>query len=255
MNSVERFSNRVENYVKYRPSYPVEVIDLISSRFGLPDGSTVGDIGSGTGIFSALLLDAGFEVIAVEPNEGMRAAAEGWLSSRPLFGSVDATAEATTLPDRSLDLIVATQAFHWFDPAAFRLECLRLLRGSAPVALIWNERSDKDSAFSVAYESLIAEYCSDYKETRHRNFSTEKLADFFAPAEMTVDVFANEQRLDWDGFKGRLLSSSYAPVEGHEFHEPMMDRLRELFDEFNEDGLITLRYDCRVYSGQLNSRA
>ncbi|HLO98594.1 MAG TPA: class I SAM-dependent methyltransferase [Fimbriimonas sp.] len=248
MLPTERFSNRVENYVKYRPSYPSEVLDFLVSRFSLEPGAMVADVGSGTGIFSRLLIDRGFRVVGVEPNSAMR---EASLGIEGPFTSVDATAEATGLEPGSVDLVVATQAFHWFDAQLFRKECERILRGSKPVALIWNARSDKDSEFSIAYEALIARYCSDYLATRHRSVSTEGMAEFFAPSQVETNVFSNHQTLDWDGFRGRLLSSSYAPVEGHPDHAPMIEALRAIYDKFSINGAVTLRYDCQVYSGEL----
>lgn len=237
--------------MKYRPTYPPGVLDLLIARFGLLPGSVVADVGSGTGIFSRLLLDRGFTVKGVEPNAAMR---EASLDLGDGFTAIDATAEATGLVDSSVDLVVATQAFHWFDAVLFRKECERILRGKKPVALIWNERCDKESPFSIAYEALIARYSVDYLATRHRSISQALLAEFFAPAEMSVDSFPNEQRFGWDGFVGRLSSSSYAPAEGHANYEPMIDALRVVYDEFAVDGVVTLKYDCRVYLAQLNHR-
>src|ERR1700704_873866 len=135
----ERFSSRGENYVRYRPSYPSAAIDLLKTRCGLSPGAVVADIGSGTGILSELLLGSGARVIGVEPNDGMRAAAEALLRGEARFRSVKGTAEATALAPASIDLLVAGQAFHWFDVDQARREALRLLRSGGFAALLWNE--------------------------------------------------------------------------------------------------------------------
>src|SRR4051794_35122333 len=117
VDSKARFSDRVENYVKYRPTYPTAVLGYLRDEAGLTVQSVVADVGSGTGISSELFLRAGCTVYGVEPNADMRAAADGLLAQYPAFRSVDGSAEATTLPAGSADLVIAGQAFHWFDAA------------------------------------------------------------------------------------------------------------------------------------------
>src|SRR4051812_35209407 len=114
-DTVERFSNRVANYVKYRPGYPPEILEIFRDEMNLTGDSVVADIGSGTGISARVFLENGNPVFGVEPNAAMRAAAKEFLKSFPQFESVEGTAEATNLPDRSVDLVIAAQAFHWFD--------------------------------------------------------------------------------------------------------------------------------------------
>src|ERR1700743_1996529 len=158
MNSKERFSNRVMDYVKYRPDYPAGILSALQVS---PDWM-VADIGSGTGISTELFLRAGCPVHAVEPNEAMRAQAEELLSHYPGFVSVNGTAEATGLAAGSFDLIVAGQAFHWFDPARTREEMVRIGRPGAVAALIWNERL-MELPFEKEYEDLILQYAVDYR--------------------------------------------------------------------------------------------
>src|SRR6185503_1231931 len=160
LRSTERFSTRVESYIKYRPSYPTEVLELMRVRCGLAATSMVADIGSGTGILTELLLETGATVFAVEPNKEMRAAAERLLSDYGRFRSVDGTAEATTLPDASVDLITASQAFHWFDIQKARRELARVLRPRGWVVLIWNERPVDASAFLDEYDALLRRHAA-----------------------------------------------------------------------------------------------
>jgi len=151
-----RFSDRVEDYVRYRPGYPSAVIDLFKAELGLGAGTCVADAGSGTGIFSELLLRAGATVYGVEPNPEMRAAAERLLAGYSGFHSIAAPAEDTGLPGGSFDLVTAAQAFHWFDAQRARTEFSRLLRPGGHVALVWNGRETASTPFLAAYElSLI----------------------------------------------------------------------------------------------------
>lgn len=246
--STERFSSRVENYVRFRPGYPKEILEVLESQCGLSASSTVADIGSGTGILTQLVLASGAEVYAVEPNAAMRTAGEAVLGRDEHFTSVEGTAEATTLPDGSIDLIVAGQAFHWFDRLAARHEFDRILRTNGWIALVWNERSATLTPFLVGYERILHAYAPGYAEVDHRRHNVETLTPFFH-GPMTHRIFANAQRFDFEGLKGRLLSSSYAPELGHPNHEPMIEELKQLFDETQVDGKVDFAYDTHVYFG------
>ena len=170
-NSTNRFDGRADNYVNHRPSYPAEVIETIITSASLNTNSKVADIGSGTGIFSELLLNMGLEVFAVEPNSQMRLAAESNLEAEvpklsARFHSVDGTAENTTLADQSVDAITAAQAFHWFDPEPTKTEMRRILKPDGWLALIWNQR-DTRTDFQREYESVLRKHVPDYDHLVH----------------------------------------------------------------------------------------
>src|SRR5271167_2853843 len=93
----ERFSSRVGNYVRYRPGYPTEVLELLKNECGLTPESVIADIASGTGIFTGMLVENGNRVFGVEPNDEMRRAGERLLGGYSRFTSIAGTAEATTL--------------------------------------------------------------------------------------------------------------------------------------------------------------
>ena len=249
--STERFSDRVGNYVKYRPSYPAEALELLARECGLGPGMRVADLGAGTGIFSALLLERGAEVFAVEPNPDMRAAAERALAGRPGFHAVAAPAEATGLDAGSVDLITAAQAFHWFDRDRARREFQRILAPSGAVALIWNERVIDGTPFLAAYEQLLKDYAPEYGRVDHRDISAADVERFFHPGRTTLQVFPYVQHFDYPGLEGRLLSSSYAPTAGHPLHEPMQAELRRIFAREQCDGQVAFEYRTRVFIGRL----
>jgi SAM-dependent methyltransferase len=216
---------------------------------GIRSGSVVADIGSGTGIFCQPLLEMGCVVYGVEPNEAMRREAERTLSPRyPSFHSVNGTAEATMLPSHSIDLVVAAQAFHWFDPLKAAEECRRILRPGAAAAMVWNTRKTDTSPFLRAYEDLLNEYGTDYGSVRHDRNESLRLAQFFPRGHERV-VFPNAQHLDFAGLRGRLLSSSYTPADGDPRRAPMLSALQRLFDRHRQGGTVSIDYDTEVYHG------
>ena len=245
-----RFSDRVENYVRYRPGYPPEVLDLLRSECGLQPSHIIADIASGTGVLTRLLLDNGNSVFAVEPNTEMREMGMHELESYDRLVSVAGTAEETTLRSASVDFVTAAQAAHWFDLPRARAEFVRILRREGWCVLIWNERCTASTPFLRGYEQLLLTYGTDYKEVRHER-TTAMIHEFFTPALCRERVFGLRQQLGYEGAAGRLLSSSYAPLEGHPSHAPMMEELRRIFHAHATDDKVEFEYNTRVYYGHL----
>ena len=248
--SVERFSNRVTDYAKYRPGYPREVLSLFETECGLTPLSIIADVGSGTGKLSELFLANGNPVFGIEPNVVMREAAEALLANYPSFRSVDGTAEATTLADSSVDFMTAAQAFHWFDPVAAKVETARILKPGGWAALIWNDRKLTSTPFLEDYEAVLLKYGTDYTEVRH-NKAERLIAEFFAPEEVKLEVFPNEQVFDLDGLQGRVRSSSYTPPPEHPSFASMMNELEEIFETHKKDSRVVFDYDTKVFYGHL----
>jgi SAM-dependent methyltransferase len=247
----KRFSSRVENYVKYRPGYPGAVIDTLRAECGLSPDSIVADVGSGTGILTELFLRNGSTVYGIEPNREMREAGERLLAGYPRFTSVDARAEATTLPDRCADFLVAAQAFHWFDRTAARAEFLRILKPRGWVVLLWNERLTDSTPFLREYEALLHRHAIDYAKVDHRRIDDEVLAAFFGAAGYRSHTFPNRQVFDYDGLCGRLLSSSYVPGEGDPGYGSMLLDLERLFRAHASNGRVTVEYRTLMHVGRL----
>lgn len=251
VNSKERFSNRVDAYVKYRPSYPSEAIAHLYDTIGFGENSIIADVGAGTGKFSELLLSQGSTIIAVEPNKEMGEAAEQRLGANPKFRAVPGSAENTGLPDHSVDFIVCAQAFHWFDRALTRQEFARILKPGGQVVLIWNSRIISGTPFRESYDRLLHTYGIDYAKLMHKNISPTDLAAFYAPQPMSEARFIYSQSFDFEGLSGRLHSSSYIPTPEHPQYEPMMKELRTIFDQNEQDGLVPFEYETEIYWGEL----
>jgi SAM-dependent methyltransferase len=250
-NTVERFSNRVENYIRYRPGYPKEILKLLGERANLRASSVVADVGSGTGISARLFLENGNRVYGVEPNREMRRAAEEFLKSFPLFESVDGTSSDTTLENESVDFVVAAQAFHWFDRAKTRAEFRRILRRPAgSVVLMWNERQLDTNEFLREYERFLIEFGTDYEQIRHDNLS-EKIFEEFFQAGFQKAVFQNIQTLNFEGLRGRALSASYIPTEENPRFGEMIKTLESLFTKHQKNDTIQISYDTNVYYGHI----
>jgi len=212
MDNTHRFSNRVDNYVKYRPGYPSAVLDLLTQVTGFSPAWKVADIGSGTGISTALFLGNGNTVYAVEPNDAMREKAEELPGNDPGFISINGTAEHTGLAASSVDLVIAGQAFHWFEPVAPRKE-----------------------------------FGTDYAQVNHSNVTLKEIESFFRPMPFQLKVTGNRQTFDWERLKGRLLSSSYIPIEENDIYKKMIEQLRQIFVSWQKDGVVHFDYQTKLY--------
>jgi len=246
----ERFSARVENYVRFRPSYPREVMDVLRQECGLTRNSVVADIASGTGLFTQLLLENGNRVYGVEPNENMRNAGEEYLAGYSDFVSVHGTAEATTLASSSVDLVTCAQAAHWFNREKAMPEFRRILKSGGYLVLIWNDRKI-GNPFAEKYENLVVKYGTDYSEVQRLGRAVDG-GEFFAPLMCEKRTLPNYQDLSYESLEGRLLSSSYAPQPGEPDCEPMLAELRRIFNEHQRNGLVQMEYDTNIYFGKLS---
>lgn len=247
-DSIQRFSSRVDHYVRFRPSYPNEIIGIWERDSGLSRDSVIADIASGTGIFTKLLLEHGNPVFGVEPNEAMRHAGEEYLKAYPRFTSVNGTAEATTLRDSSVDFVAAAQAAHWFDPEKSRREFTRILKPGGWLVLLWNERKTDSTPFLRDYEQLLLQYGTDYNEVRHEHAA---VGSFYEPFPFQHQTFELQQNFDYAGAEGRLLSSSYVPGPERPNQAPMLQDLRGIFNRHQKDGRVTFEYVTRMYYGRV----
>jgi SAM-dependent methyltransferase len=252
-DATRRFSNRVDSYVRYRPRYHEAIVGVLERECGLTAASVIADVGCGTGMLAEPFLRRGCRVIGVEPNREMREAGERVLAGYPGFSSVAATAEETTLPAASVDLVTAGQAFHWFDRKRARAEFARILTNGGWVVLAWNKRRRAGTPFLEAYEAMLRRWSIDYGEVDHDRVTTEVIAQFYDPVPFAMRSFPNHQMLDFESLRGRLASSSYAPAPGHPSHAPMLAELRAVFDAHNENGVAAVLSDTVMYYGRLET--
>lgn len=225
---------------------------LFRDVMGVTKGSSVADVGSGTGLSAEPLLKDGVTVHCVEPNADMRAAAEQMLGKYPGFRSVDGSGEQTNLPDRSADLVFCAQAYHWFDFARAAAEFRRICKPGGRVAIVWNRRKTKSSAFLAEYEDLLVRYGTDYTKVSHESapLSLAEFASLFG-VPFTLTKFENAQHFDLEGLRGRVASSSYTPAAGEKGHAELFAGLDELFAKFAQDGQVSFEYDTEVFHARI----
>ena len=251
LHSSARFSDRVDDYVRYRPDYPLALLDWLQREQGVDVGLRVADVGAGTGILSKMFFDAGFRVTAVEPNAPMRAAAERWLQAYEHFDAVDGNADATGLPEISVDLVIVAQAFHWFDEASTRREFARILCPHGLAAIWWNLRQLTGTRFLKGCEALLQTLGTDYPSVAERYADDARKRDWFDIGFRGNACFRHLRRLDFETLRGRLISSSCAPKAGHPRHKPTLHALRERFKHRVEHGTVSFDDDTRIFAGQL----
>ena len=249
----QRFSDRVADYVRYRPSYPSALLGLLRSECALRPGHVIADIGSGTGFLSELFLKNGNRVYGVEPNEAMRRAGEEYLASDDGFSSIEGSAEATTLDDASVDFVTAGQSFHWFEHDNARREFARILKSGGWMVIAWNDRRMNEAPFTRAYENILERFGIEYKKVKDSYPEADRIRGFFST--FSQRDLPNYQILDWDSLCGRLRSSSFTPTEGHPNFAPMMEELRKLFGACEQDGQVRMEYFTRIYFGQIKAGA
>ena len=250
-----RFTGKAEIYKKFRSSYPAELIGYLYSQIGFAKNSVIADIGSGTGIFSRLLLAKGSLVYCVEPNDDMRRTAETDLRDNAGFYnfiSINAPAENTGLPENSIDFVTVAQAFHWFDRQIFKAECRRIVKKYGKVVLVWNIRDYKNEMIKKDYV-IREKYCVDRKGLGESGGPPKDLADFFVNKSCEERVFQNDLILDCETYVGMNLSRSYSPREDNnpEKYHGMVKELSALFDEYSADGVIRFPQLTKSYIGEV----
>lgn len=252
-SSTDKFTGLADIYSKHRPGYPAKSIEFVINTCGLNNGSTIADIGSGTGIATRLFAKAGIgKVIAVEPNSDMRQVSQ--IQSKKsgitndIIEFVDATAESTGLSSESLDTVISAQAFHWFDAEPALAEFSRILKPEGFCVLIWNVRDEVDS-FTKDYGDLMHKHSESVSDEVKRGVSGKKLLLSNLFQSKAVSEFANKQKLDLKGLLGRAISTSYAP-RGKAASENLQEELKELFGKFSKSNLVTLKYTTSVYISQ-----
>jgi SAM-dependent methyltransferase len=242
------FTVKVDDYAA-RPSYPPDLFALLASRYAPSPAALVVDVGAGTGLLTRGLLDAGYRVVAVEPNAKMRASADAALSANERYRSVVGAAEALPLDAQSAELIVAAQAFHWFDIERARPEFLRVLEPHGAVGLIWNDRV-LDDPLQQACSAIFAEFGGEKRAALSVHQERGNLPLFFGATQPEAFSWPNEQRLDERRLTQLLLSRSYMPTPGSEAAVLVAERAGALFRDYALDGAVSVRYRTVLFLGR-----
>ncbi len=243
-----RFSGRARDYALYRPSYPPALIEALISEASFAPGKVVADVGAGTGKLSALFAEHGAVVCCIEPNPEMLRVCARELAAMKNCHFLRATAEHTGLASCSIDMVSAGQSFHWFDTRSAAREFLRILRPDGCVFVVWNTRIGNANAFMAAYGRLLGKYGT--REAAGMSSERDAIAEFFAGAPFSSGHLPNSQRLGFEGFMGRLRSSSYLPLNGSPDYESMLIDARALFDRFAKEGFVELLYRTEYFIGR-----
>jgi len=246
-HSTERFTDVVEDYNRYRPGYPAFIMEALEKNYKIEKDYVIADIGSGTGIFSRLFVEKEYMVYGIEPNDRMRKKSEQEFAMNSNFKAIKSTAEKILLADKSIDIVTVAQAFHWFETEKAINEFYRILKDKGMIVLVWNERKKKDNHFGPKYERLLRKYCPDYEETNHKKFTYENIKEIFKGNSIDLYMIDNFQELNINSFIGRVKSCSYCLKEDHKNYYPFMEKLNELFNAFQSQGIVKFDYNTVMY--------
>lgn len=241
----ERFTGRAEIYERYRSRFPHAVIDLLREHCNLQPDDLIADIGAGTGMLTQLFLDNGNRVMAVEPNEEMRAACHRLHSNRARFQIVDAAAESTGLADATIDLVAAGRAFHWFDRDRALAEFKRILKPHGWLVLASTSPAREGSEAAREYEQFILSHSIDFDKVRQHFGSYDDLKPFGDTQSFAARI-TGEDLLTLEAFTGLIQSFSVMPMPGDPRHEPMLEAIKAYFAKWSSNGILRLATDCLV---------
>lgn len=247
-----RFTGLAQIYAKARPTYPREAIDFIVSKCSLNESSYLVDVGCGTGISSRLFAERGIPTIGVDPNDDMRQEAidENKRQRSEWLTFINGSSEKTGLEDGVADVVLAAQAFHWFKPEPTLKEFVRILKPRGWCILMWNERDDAD-VFTSEYSKILQSLPETRTVEMKRGESGDDLLESHLFQSAGKAVFENEQAMDKEGLLGRAFSASYVPKAG-ELFITLKTALDELFEKYQKDGQVIMKYATSVYFAQRN---
>lgn len=240
----EKFAGKADIYDKFRPSYPKELIDQLDEKTG---AKAVADIGAGTGIFTQCLADKHWRITAVEPNADML---EVLKQNAPFAQIIRASAENTGILGKSIDLVTAAQAFHWFDKEQFKAECKRILTHNGHLAIVWNNHGESD--FRYERDRIFDKYCGMSNSMMGSAAEGDRFLrnEYFSAMEffcMDNNISMNEEQ-----FIGYSLSHSYSIKKGDAHYERFVDELRNAFARFQHNGIAEMPMETTCYLGQLS---
>ena len=250
----ERFSGRVQAYLAYRPRFPRGIVPFLREHGALPEDAVVADVGAGTGMLAEIFLEAGHRVLAVEPNGEMLEACRVLAAHEPALEVVEGSAEATALPDTSVDLIVVGRAMHWFDwPRAHR-EFQRILRPDGWVLVATNGHRDSGTAVSNRLSEILRKWRTDSAEADTRQDFNDRLREFLDTSNWQRTTLHHSMTVDFATLLGYAESLSAIPRPGERGYEGMVAELRAVFEEYQRDGMLVTPLSCQLFLGRLRTQ-
>lgn len=248
----ERYSSKTDDYAKYRPNFPNEIVEFLYSNDFINSNSIIADIGSGTGRFTRLLLEKGNKVYGVERNDEMRAKAEQLLSQYSNFISIRGSAEETVLTDNTIDLITAAQAFHWFNKEKCLSEFKRIIKKNGKVLILWDDFLTNYNNFSIEYGKVLNKYrIVELGQMEKRFTRTEMISDFFRNNKYETLSFTHEIYQNFNSIKGGALSASFTPKPDEVNYKPFLLELQEVFEKFQSEGKVLTAFQTICYLGKI----
>lgn len=244
------FTGKSADYAASRPGYPPGLFEMLRSVSPPENEAVVADVGAGTGLLTAGLLEAGYRVVAVEPNAEMRAAADRQIGGVKGYRSVEGSAESLPIGVGSVSLITAAQAFHWFDVDRARAEFHRVLTSAGQVALIWNDRV-LDDPIQMALDEVFLAYGGAKRTAVVARDQRSGVPRFFEPNPMRHYTFPNAQQLSREGLLGLVFSRSYIPARTSMEGAAVAERVGEIFYRHATEGSVEIRYQTTATLGRL----
>ena len=255
----EQYSEKADIYDRSRPRYPKAFFDYLFSDVEISEKSIIADIGAGTGILSKGLLERGSTVYCIEFNQDMRTKLETSLKNYDNLVSIDATAEATTLEDSSVDFITVGQAFHWFDREKFKTECQRILSLGGKVVIAYNLRVMSGVMTKECYD-LTEQLCPNLKQNfghmeYDTNFDKAFFYGFFDEKTLSEKLFLNNVDYDKETFIMKHLSVSYAPNKRDENYGKYVSGLEQIFQKYSDtSGVLVMPHHTMVLVGEVEPK-
>lgn len=252
LKGTEVFSSLAQDYAQYRPGYPSEVMSVLANDCGLTQESIIADIGSGTGNSAKLFLEAGYQIIGVEPNREMREFGERLLAEYPKFTSLEGSAESIPLDNKSIDLIIVGQAVHWFDIDRAKVEFHRILRPGGWVAVMWNDRRSDVTLFTKEYEAITSKLAALHPSQCNSRSISSAPECILDKSSIRTANFPHTQSFDLQGLLGRARSSGFVPQPENSYHKEATALITDLFSRHQKSGQIEFHYITRLYFGHIS---
>lgn len=251
-NTVERFDGRAADYDLYRERYDAnEILPPLRDWCGLIPEWLIADVGAGTGMLSDVFLANGNRVIAIEPNAEMRGACAQLHADEPRLDIRDGTAEATLLPDASVDLVCSGRALHWFNLEAAMREFGRVVRPGGWIVSVAAGRTEFGREENEAFVCVLERFSGSAKKRLEAYSAYTRMKNFFGGSDFHHYERGGELRMDWQHLRGMAMSLSHSPRMDDPRFPGFEHALKEFFDRYEKNGVVTWETRCWLNAGRV----